>query len=159
MPAFERATHMALTVRDVRVGAGWCERVLGLDFVRESGSHLVLPESPGSSCSILSAGSCSAWCNHAGRSGDAFDPLRTGLDHVAFEVADRAEPESRTVLSINSASAISRCATWAALPWCRWETPTGSGRAVADDHATSACREPLMAAAADIGPPSAPHLR
>ena len=30
------------------------------------------------------------WC-HSGRAGDAFDPLRIGLDHIAFEVADRAE--------------------------------------------------------------------
>ena len=30
-------------------------------------------------------------CSHAGRTGDALDLLRTGLDHVAFEVADRAE--------------------------------------------------------------------
>ena len=30
-------------------------------------------------------------CDHPGRSGDAFDPRRTGLDHIAFEVADRAE--------------------------------------------------------------------
>jgi glyoxylase I family protein len=33
-------------------------------------------------------------CNSAGRTGDAFDPLRTGLDHVAYEVADRAELDS-----------------------------------------------------------------
>jgi glyoxylase I family protein len=33
-------------------------------------------------------------CSHTGRTGDSFDPLRTGLDHVAFEVADRAEPDS-----------------------------------------------------------------
>jgi glyoxylase I family protein len=30
-------------------------------------------------------------CSHTGRTGDSFDPLWTGLDHVAFEVADRSE--------------------------------------------------------------------
>lgn len=30
-------------------------------------------------------------CSHTGRTGDSFEPLRTGLHHVAFEVADRAE--------------------------------------------------------------------
>ena len=29
-----------------------------------------------------------------GRTGDAFDPLRTGLDHVAFEVVDCAQLDS-----------------------------------------------------------------
>jgi len=33
-------------------------------------------------------------CSHTGRTGDSFDPLRTGLDHVAFDVADRAELDS-----------------------------------------------------------------
>ena len=30
-----------------------------------------------------------------GRTGDPFDPLKTGIDHVAFEVAGRAELDSR----------------------------------------------------------------
>lgn len=30
-------------------------------------------------------------CQHPGRTGDLFDLRRTGLDHIAFEVADRAE--------------------------------------------------------------------
>ena len=33
-------------------------------------------------------------CNPAARTGDAFDPLRTALDHVAFEVVDCAELDS-----------------------------------------------------------------
>jgi catechol 2,3-dioxygenase-like lactoylglutathione lyase family enzyme len=35
MPTFNRALHMALTVRDMRVSADWYERVLGFDFVKE----------------------------------------------------------------------------------------------------------------------------
>jgi catechol 2,3-dioxygenase-like lactoylglutathione lyase family enzyme len=35
MPTFGRGLHMALTVRDMRVSADWCERVLGFEFVKE----------------------------------------------------------------------------------------------------------------------------
>ena len=35
MPSFSRALHMALTVRDMRASAGWYQRVLGFEFVRE----------------------------------------------------------------------------------------------------------------------------
>ncbi len=35
MPSFARVSHVALTVRDMRVSAGWYERVLGFEFVKE----------------------------------------------------------------------------------------------------------------------------
>jgi len=35
MPTFERAAHMALTVRDMRVCADWHQRVAGFGFVKE----------------------------------------------------------------------------------------------------------------------------
>jgi len=42
MPTFERALHVALTVRDMRVSADWYERVLGLhthlEFVEDGRS-------------------------------------------------------------------------------------------------------------------------
>ena len=91
MPTFERATHIALTVRDMRVSADWYQRVLGFDFVKE---FRVAPGDAGIPRILLlhpHSGFLLSLCNHAGRSGDAFDPLRTGLDHIAFEVADRAE--------------------------------------------------------------------
>lgn len=94
MPTFLRALHMALTVRDMRVSAEWYERVLGFDFVRE---FQVAPGDPGIPRILLlhqRSGFLLGLCDHAGRTGDSFDPLRTGLDHVAFEVADRAELDS-----------------------------------------------------------------
>jgi glyoxylase I family protein len=81
MPSFSRALHMALTVRDMRASAGWYQRVLGFEFVKEFRVLLLHQHS----------GFLLGLCDHAGRSGDAFDPRRTGLDHIAFEVADRAE--------------------------------------------------------------------
>jgi catechol 2,3-dioxygenase-like lactoylglutathione lyase family enzyme len=94
MPTFSRALHMALTVRDMRVSADWDERVLGFDFVKE---FEVDPGDAGIPRILLlhqHSGFLLGLCNHTGRTGDAFDPLRTGLDHVAFEVADRAELDS-----------------------------------------------------------------
>ncbi len=94
MPTFNRALHMALTVRDMRVSADWYERVLGFDFVKE---FQFAPGDAGIPRILLlhqHSGFLLGLCNHAGRTGDSFDPLRTGLDHVAFEVADRAELDS-----------------------------------------------------------------
>jgi len=91
VPSFSRALHMALTVRDMRVSADWYERVLGFDFVRE---FQVAPGAAGIPRILLlhqQSGFLLGLCDHPGRTGDAFDPRRTGLDHIAFEVADRAE--------------------------------------------------------------------
>ena len=90
VPSFNRALHMALTVRDMRVSADWYERVLGFDFARE---FQVAPGDIGIPRILLlhqQSGFLLGLCDHPGRTGDAFDPLRTGLDHIAFEVADRA---------------------------------------------------------------------
>ena len=94
MPTFGRPLHLALTVRDMRVSADWSERVLGFDFVKE---FEVDPGDAGIPRILLlhqHSGFLLGRCNPAGRTGDAFDPLRTGLDHVAFEVVDRAELDS-----------------------------------------------------------------
>jgi glyoxylase I family protein len=91
MPSFSRALHMALTVRDMRVSADWYQRVLGFEFVRE---FHIAPGDAGIPRILLlhqRSGFLLGLCDHLGRSGDAFDPRRTGLDHIAFEVADRAE--------------------------------------------------------------------
>jgi glyoxylase I family protein len=91
MPTFTRALHVALTVRDMNVSADWYERVLGFEFVKE---FQVRPGEEGIPRILLlhqRSGFLLGLCNHPGRSGDAFDPLRTGLDHIAFEVTDRSE--------------------------------------------------------------------
>lgn len=94
MPTFERAQHVALTVRDMRISADWYQRVLGFDVVKE---FEAAPDNAGISRILLlhqHSGFLLGLCNHAGRSGDSFDPLRTGLDHLALDIADRAELET-----------------------------------------------------------------
>jgi glyoxylase I family protein len=89
MPTFKRSLHMALTVRDMRASAEWYERVLGFQFVKE---FEVAPGETGIPRILLmhpDSGFLIGLCNHAERTADRFSPLRTGLDHVAFEVADR----------------------------------------------------------------------
>jgi glyoxylase I family protein len=78
----------------MRVSADWYERVLGFDFVRE---FEVAPGAAGIRRILLlhqHSGFLLGLCDHAGRTGDSFDPLRTGLDHVAFNMAGRAELDS-----------------------------------------------------------------
>jgi catechol 2,3-dioxygenase-like lactoylglutathione lyase family enzyme len=96
MPTLERALHAAFTVRDMRVSADWYERVLGFDFVKE---FEVASGEAGIPRILLlhqHSGFLLGLCSHAGRTADTFDPLRTGLDHVALEVADRGELDAWT---------------------------------------------------------------
>src|SRR5579859_4375060 len=94
MPQFFRPIHVALTVRDKHRSAAWYRQVLGFEFVKEftfapnePGIPRILLRHPGSQFLI-------ALCEHRNRSGDAFDPFRTGLDHFALEVASREELEA-----------------------------------------------------------------
>ena len=96
MPTFERALHAAFTVRDMRVSAGWYERVLGFEFVK---AFEVAAGAAGIPRILLlhrHSGFLLGLCGPAGRTGDSFDPLRTGLDHLALEVAGRGELDAWT---------------------------------------------------------------
>ncbi len=89
MPSLSGASHLALTVRDMDASARWYQRVLGLQELRrygaeEAGSPRVLLLEP-STFFVLGL------CQPADASADAFDHRRTGLDHLAFTVADEAE--------------------------------------------------------------------
>jgi glyoxylase I family protein len=94
MPQFRRPIHVALTVRDKQRSATWYRQVLGFEFVKE---FTVEPDEPGiPRILLLHPGSqfLVALCEHRNRSGDAFDPFRTGLDHLALEVTSRDELEA-----------------------------------------------------------------
>lgn len=89
MPFLSGASHLALTVRDMEASADWYRRVLGLRELRrygagEAGSPRILLLEP-STFFVLGL------CQYDDGSADAFDHRRTGLDHVAFKVADEAE--------------------------------------------------------------------
>jgi glyoxylase I family protein len=86
-PALSRISHVALTVTDLDVSGKWYERLLGTPPVldEEAGGfwHQVYPLADGMLLGLHA---------HPGRPiADRFDPRRSGLDHVAFACADRAE--------------------------------------------------------------------
>jgi glyoxylase I family protein len=90
VPTLGELHHVGLTVCDVDASEAWYGRVLGLTrgFVEphhgaESGYAVVLHR-PGTSLSL-------GLDKHEANQGERFDEGRTGLDHVAFHVADRAE--------------------------------------------------------------------
>ena len=78
--------HVALTVTDLDASADWYRGVLGLvELFREDGDArraVVL--------GFAGGGTAVGLVTHAG-GGGPFDPVRTGLDHVSFAVATRAD--------------------------------------------------------------------
>jgi glyoxylase I family protein len=86
MPSFERAHHMGLTVSDNQASAEWYQRVLGFKFVKqfEEGIPRILLQHLDSLFHV-------SLYNHDDRTGDRFNPLRTGLDHVAVSVSDETQ--------------------------------------------------------------------
>ncbi len=91
MPSFGRLLHAGLTVRDMRASAAWYMRVLGFRFVKE---FRFAPGEAGIPRILLlhpDSGFLVGLYNHEQRSGDAFSPFRTGLDHLALAVGSEAE--------------------------------------------------------------------
>ncbi len=91
MATFTRALHVGLTVRDMDTSAQWYQRVLGFALVKRFSRP---PAEPGIERTLLlhePSGFLVGLYNHDERSGDRFSPFRTGLDHLALEVADDHE--------------------------------------------------------------------
>jgi glyoxylase I family protein len=90
MPAISGASHIAFTVTDVERSGAWYAELLGLVQVAGGDDEAV-------SYRVL-AHPASGWVlalrQYHTRPGDRFDEFRTGLDHFAFQVADRAELEA-----------------------------------------------------------------
>ena len=84
--------HIGLTVSDIEASEGWYTRVLGLERAFTEPHHgggtgyAVVLHRPGSPLFL-------GLDKHEANQGERFDESRTGLDHVAFHVADRAELE------------------------------------------------------------------
>jgi glyoxylase I family protein len=89
-PGIEGIGHVALTVTELAVSVEWYQRVLGLGPMMDEGH-------PGGDAVVL----CSpdlrvivALHRHDLNEGEIFEERRTGLDHVSFNVADRAVLEA-----------------------------------------------------------------
>jgi glyoxylase I family protein len=89
MPAFPAITHVAITVSDLSVSVPWYERVFG--------AAPVLDEDTGPFRHVVFALGGTLFGLHAFPGGvvegDRFEERRLGLDHVAFQCADRGELE------------------------------------------------------------------
>jgi catechol 2,3-dioxygenase-like lactoylglutathione lyase family enzyme len=91
-PAITGVHHFSPTVRDVEASAEWYQKVFGLERVpvtfphheREDTGFAVLLVDPQSGLTV-------GLHKNAGNQGESFDECRTGLDHIGFNVADRAE--------------------------------------------------------------------
>ncbi|HSS11811.1 MAG TPA: VOC family protein, partial [Acidimicrobiales bacterium] len=89
VPAILGAAHVGLTVRDMDASAQWYQTVFGWNVVGrfvsgERGTPRVLLYDPTSLFAL-------SLCEPEDRSADSFDYRRTGLDHLAFEVADEEQ--------------------------------------------------------------------
>jgi glyoxylase I family protein len=91
-PAVTGFHHFSPTVSDVETSAQWYERVFRLNRVparfphhgAEDGGYAVLLMDPRSGIAI-------GLHHHDANPGQPFDESRTGLDHISFGVAERAD--------------------------------------------------------------------
>jgi catechol 2,3-dioxygenase-like lactoylglutathione lyase family enzyme len=92
MPAFPALAHVAVTVTDLERSTRWYSALFGADPVLDEdettgGFHHTVY--------LLDGGQLFGLHTHPGAAPDgSFDERRSGLDHVAFGCADRAELES-----------------------------------------------------------------
>src|SRR5262245_10754525 len=87
MPQIAGGHHIALTVRDADRSAQWYSDLLGMQIVMSGDDDTV-------KFRVLACPT-SGWIlgvrEYQGRAHEPFDEFRTGLDHFAFAVSNRAE--------------------------------------------------------------------
>jgi glyoxylase I family protein len=90
-PELTGIQHVGLTVSDVEASAEWYQRVLGLQRQFEEphhhsdeGGYAVVLGTPDMSLNV-------GLDHHPANDGDGFDPTRTGLDHVCFQVGSTGD--------------------------------------------------------------------
>lgn len=92
MPTFPPVTHVAITVADLDQSTRWYTALFGSEPVLDEDET-----TGGFHHTVFAIGGSQLFGLHthpSGPDGDPFDEQRTGLDHVAFACADRAELES-----------------------------------------------------------------
>ncbi len=86
-PAFSKVSHISFSARDAEGSAQWWKRVFGMEDLDRSegdgwfGILLIHP----STATIIE------FQQHVGNQGEAFDPTRTGFDHMGLKVDDLAD--------------------------------------------------------------------
>jgi glyoxylase I family protein len=86
MPTFSDISHVSLSVRDAEETAQWWQEVFGLEqvfTVEEDTWHAVLLG--------LTKDIALEFQQHNANSGEAFDPVRTGFDHMGLKVDSRGD--------------------------------------------------------------------
>lgn len=87
MPSCTGFHHVAITVRDLAESAGWYERVFDLEpLMDEAGDERA--------ARVYRLAGTSTWLGlvqHGANDGSPFSPTRTGLDHLAVDVAARSD--------------------------------------------------------------------
>lgn len=92
MPTFPSIAHVAITVADLDRSTRWYAALFGSEPVLDEDET-----TGGFHHTVFAIGDGHLFGLHThpgGPGGDAFNERRTGLDHVAFACADRAELES-----------------------------------------------------------------
>src|SRR4029077_74892 len=89
MPSITGGHHIALTVTDADRSAEWYSGLLGMSVLAAGDDETVRVR--------VLVDAASGWLlglrQYHGREGDGFDEFRTGLDHFAFGVENRAALE------------------------------------------------------------------
>jgi glyoxylase I family protein len=91
-PRFSGIDHLSLTVTDLEASIAWYQRVFRTErldvtiphYGREETGYSVLLREPRSGLIL-------GLHNNTGNRGEPFDEARTGLDHISFAVAARAD--------------------------------------------------------------------
>jgi catechol 2,3-dioxygenase-like lactoylglutathione lyase family enzyme len=93
-PTITGIHHFSPTVSNLEASVEWYQKVFGFDripvtfphYEREESGYAVLLVDP-------STGFAIGLHEHAANDGEQFDESRTGLDHIGFNVTDRAQLE------------------------------------------------------------------
>lgn len=90
MSTFTGVAHIAIVVRDMATSVDWYRRALGFEPVGEVRPGPPEAGHPRQMMRHAASGLALAVHEPLRRSGDLFDPSRTGLDHFSLAVPDRA---------------------------------------------------------------------
>lgn len=94
-PSLSGIHHVSLTVTDVEASAAWYQRVFGMKRLPMTFAHHGC-EQTGYGVLLIDqdSGLTIGLHKNTGNTGEPFDEARTGLDHVSFNAATRAELEA-----------------------------------------------------------------